>query len=58
MPLKKIIYTYVSINPETADLDTFSHIMMDRMDDILNQAIREKKVCYSSAIKSLLFVLQ
>ena len=57
MPLKKIIYTYVSINPETADLDTFSHIMMDRMDDILNQAIREKKVCYSSAIKSLLFVL-
>ena len=33
-----------SINPKTADLDTIARIMSDRIDEILNKAISEKKV--------------
>ena len=33
-----------SINTETADLDTLSRIMMDRMDEVLVLAAREHQV--------------
>ena len=49
-----LYYSSDSISTETPDLDTLSRLMMDRMDEILNNAICEKKVCFCISIEHII----